>query len=69
MASTAGAPMQRRQPPRHRLDADVVGDVALELLRRQAEIAILLRQVALGVVGDQHQSAVAGALDDFEWSE
>ena len=66
---TAGAPSQRREPARHHLDADVVGDVALEFLRRQAEVAIFLRQVAPAWSASKHQAALAVAFDDLEGSK
>jgi hypothetical protein len=41
--------------------------VSLKLLGRQAEVAIFVRQRITGMVGDQHQAAIAGAVDDLEW--
>ncbi len=57
---------QRRKLPRHHLDADVVGDVSVELARRQTEVAIFLGQVAPGVIGKEHEAAAAVAFQGFE---
>ena len=54
---------------RHGLDADIVGDVTPELVFRQTEIAILVRQRVAGMVGDQDETLRAVALDDRERRE
>jgi hypothetical protein len=54
---------------RHHLDADVVGDVAFEFGRRQAEIAVFLGERPAGVVGDEHDAPQARTFDDLEGSE
>ena len=51
---------QGGQFARHRLDADVVGDVAVELRRRQAEAAIVLGQVAAGMIGQTARCRACG---------
>jgi hypothetical protein len=43
--------------------------VAVELARRQAEVAILVWQVAARMVGDQHDAAAAVALDHHDRGE
>ena len=43
--------------------------MALELLAGQAEVAILLRQVAPGVVANKHHASLAVAFDDLERGE
>ena len=53
---------RRRQLARHRLDADVIGDMALELRRRQAEAAIFVRHIPAGVISQKHDAFLAVAL-------
>ncbi len=67
--STAGAPNARRQRPGHRRRADVVGDVAGELVRRQAERAVFGRQRVRGVVAQHDEPALQRALDRLHGSE
>src|SRR4029078_6013879 len=55
------------EPPRHLFPANVVGDVTLEFGGRQPAISILLGHRVSCEVGDQHQTALACALDDLEW--
>jgi hypothetical protein len=57
VAMTAGAPVSAASFRGHGLHADVIGDMPLEFRRRQAELAILGRQIAASVVGEQHQAA------------
>ena len=60
---------QGREFARHRLDADIVGDVAIEFRRRQAEAAIVVGQVAAGMIGQKHDASLAVALDNIERRE
>jgi hypothetical protein len=47
--------------------ADVVSDVPLKLGGIQPEIAIFIRQVVKGMVGDEHQPLGAVPVKDLEW--
>ena len=54
-----------RDPAGDRQDADVVGDVPVELGRGQAQAARCLRKTAVAMVGDQQEGRAApGALDE-----
>ena len=55
----------RREPPRDRLGADVIGDVAGQQFALQAEVAIGRRQGVAGVVAEQDQALVGSAGDEF----
>src|SRR5262249_52094706 len=46
----------RRKTARYRLDPDIIGDMALKLLRRQSERGILRRQRISGMIGNEDDS-------------
>ena len=47
------------EPARDRLDPDVVGDVALEVLGREAEVAERARHPPPGVIAREHERRIA----------
>ena len=51
--------------PRHCRGADIVGDMALELVGRQPECSVLARNCVNGVIAHQQQAGVAPAGDHF----
>ena len=53
----AVAPRQAARPSVTAASADVIGDVAFELLGRQTEVAILGRQRIRGMVAEDQQPA------------
>jgi hypothetical protein len=55
-----------REPARHGFDTDVIGDMAVELVRRQAKVAILFRKAAFGVVAQQHEPPGMVAFDQLK---
>ena len=64
--STAVAPSAGRQTQRHRASADVIGDVALELVGRQSQVAILRRQRVRGMVAQQISGLLPPATNSLE---
>ena len=56
-----------RQAARHRSRARIVGDVAPELRRRQAEIAVFRRQPVVGMVADDQHARRRVPVDELEW--
>lgn len=55
------------QVPNHAFDTDIVGNVTVKLVIRQAKPSIFRRHVAHGMVGDNHHTAVKAAFDDLDW--
>ena len=59
------------EPPRQaaadRRRARIVGDVALELARRQAEIAVFGRQAVVGMVADDQHAGRRVPVDKLKW--
>ena len=55
---------RRGERPRHLRRADVVGDMAPELLRRQAQRAVARWQSIAGMVAQQNQAGVGAAWQD-----
>ena len=60
---------QRREPSRHLLGANVIGDMALERIGRQAEVAIGRRQRVARMVAEQDQALVRRPRDQVEGPE